>query len=73
MTEHIYETCLVKQNGWEIYFPKSEASPKEEIIRCRDCVNWWDEGHCVHWQTLPNEAPCTMANDFCSYAEKKVN
>lgn len=71
MTEHIYETRLVKQNGWEIYFPKSGASPKEEIIRCRDCVNWREEDYCVHWQTSKYEAPCTLPDDFCSYAEKR--
>lgn len=70
MTEHIYESKLVKQNDWAIYFPINDASPKERIIRCRDCFYWRDEDYCINpqWRQSPYEAPCTYEDSFCSFA-----
>lgn len=78
MTEHIYETKLVAQNGWKIHFPINDASPKEEIIRCRDCKHfladhetygnicfWLDDGGYDLWPV--------NTNGFCAWAEKKVD
>lgn len=54
------------------YDVKEPFEQREEIIRCCDCLYWEDEDYCLHWQTSPYEAPCTLPEDFCSYAERRA-
>lgn len=49
-----------------------------ELVRCADCVYWCDDDFCANtkWQAGRTSNglvtfPCTFAEDFCSYAEKK--
>lgn len=78
MSEHIYETKLVSQNDWEIYFPINDASPKEEIIRCRDCRYLNEYGECTNdiWDGAYREDYPYVAGEgdgtgFCAWAESK--
>lgn len=69
MAEYVVEVERIIGKGYTAY---QHGRPKEEIIRCRDCLYWEDEDYCLHWQTSKYEAPCTLPEDFCSYAEKRV-
>lgn len=43
--------------------------PSEEIIHCKDCINFYNNHLCLHWSkhgTIEVEP-----DDFCSYGEKK--
>ena len=73
MSEHVYETKLVSQNGWEIHFPINDASPKEEIIRCRDCKEYHEpSGLCSQWSTYEADV-FTDDNGYCYMAHKRVD
>ena len=45
-----------------------------EVVRCKDCKYWSKEKDlgmfCNHWGSMLTE---TLADDFCSYGERKDN
>lgn len=46
----------------------------QEVIRCKDCLYWWDEDFCNHpqWHEFDSlTRPCTDPDDFCSMAERR--
>ena len=45
-----------------------------EVVRCKDCRNYDDEGYCWFWKYETGMSPNEVyADDFCSYGERKDN
>lgn len=41
-----------------------------ELVRCKDCRHWHDEGYCNKWDNGPGH-PEVWENDFCSFGERR--
>lgn len=41
-----------------------------EVVRCKDCRHWHDEGYCNKWDNGPGH-PEVWENDFCSFGERR--
>lgn len=41
-----------------------------EVVRCKDCRHWHDDGYCNKWDNGPGH-PEVWENDFCSFGERR--
>lgn len=66
MREYVFE-CLTKDR----WMPKPVGAAGEELVRCRECINWgsfpqgWLDDYC------PVVSKCTRPGDWCCWAYRK--
>lgn len=59
---------LVDVHG-NVHYEDIKNLPSEiEIIRCRDCINFYNNHLCLHWSKYGTIE--VKPDDFCSYGEK---
>ncbi len=42
----------------------------QELVRCKECRYWHDDGYCNKWDNAPGH-PEVWENDFCSFGERR--
>ena len=47
------------------------GSPKEGLVRCRECVNWGSFPHGLPDDYCPVVRKCTRSGDWCCWAYRK--
>ena len=70
MKEYIVETNGFTKNGRFIVADRVKIIKKGELIRCKDCKNWWESAQMCAIAEFPTGSSCS-AEDYCSKAERK--
>ena len=63
--DYVYDMALDQADD----ILKNLLSAQPEIIRCVDCINFYNNHLCLHWSKHGTIE--VKPNDFCSYAERK--
>ena len=69
-TPGVYEHSVIGRAAMFL----EETVDAVEVVRCKDCKHYDDEGYCWYWNYEPGMSPNTVdADDFCSYGERRTD
>lgn len=77
MTEYIFDVPDSNQpiaGDTSLYYPDERDEPmmvREEIVRCRDCACFDDEGEFGQWCTQLDFGKKEIEDGFCAWGTKK--
>lgn len=55
---------------WNVAIDAQPTIDAVSVVRCKECKHWLNEHICTHWSGYYGTIE-TIADDFCSYGERK--
>lgn len=65
-----YSLGYYEEDEWAVPFKEITSAPSIDIVRCRECKHWRNDGFCTH-PLYSIEYQYMRADDFCSYGERE--